>query len=96
MGCEVANCIPKDTTEPTEPLVFNIVPNPNSGSFTVNLPQHNGGQLRLLNTQGQILQHFVVDALNNKQEFVTDLPMGIYFVEWMSNKDRLVKKVLIR
>lgn len=74
-----------------------VFPNPNTGSFTILIPEEMQSpyKVALMNALGQ--QLFVKELTNRKTQVnLTDLPSGIYICEVRSAKNKLVsEKVLI-
>jgi hypothetical protein len=60
----------------------NIFPNPNQGSFSLQLENENATQIKIFNLQGQLLQQETVPPKQNIYEVkMKDAKPGIYFVE---------------
>lgn len=76
-----------------------VYPNPNNGSFTVQLQGFNGKvALELTNVVGQTVWKTDMQCLGStvKQHFSTGLAPGVYLLQMSSGKARTVKKLVIR
>ena len=76
-----------DTKESTVSRQFQIVPNPNQGTFTVVLSERAtlGMKLRILNSMGQIVQDFTPKVGSETQTIEAyHLPNGMYFLQVLS------------
>lgn len=72
---------------------FNVYPNPNNGTFTVQLAQ-GLEQVRVMNSVGQVVN--VWNTLNAKQfEVAMNLTTGLYFVEVTSNGRKITQRVIV-
>lgn len=78
-------------TTPEENLI-SLYPNPNNGKFTVNVSCV-PAQIRIVNSLGQIIQQTKIDnkadidfKINNK---------GIYFLQLITAKETVVKKIIV-
>ena len=72
---------------------FNVYPNPNHGTFTVQMAQ-GLEQVRVMNSVGQVVNMF--NAQSAKQfEVAMNLPTGLYFVEVTSNGRKLTQRVIV-
>jgi hypothetical protein len=72
---------------------FNVYPNPNQGTFTVQMAQ-GLEQVRVMNSVGQVVNMF--NAQSAKQfEVAMNLPTGLYFVEVTSNGRKLTQRVIV-
>ena len=81
---EICSSTTVDTKEFTVSGQFQIVPNPNQGTFTVVLsePATLGMKLRILNSMGQIVQDFSTKLDNQEQTIQAHhLPNGMYFLQ---------------
>lgn len=81
---EMCSSTTVDTKEATVLRQFQIVPNPNQGTFTVVLSEGAtlGTKLRILNSMGQFVRDFST-KLNNEEQTIqaNDLPNGMYFLQ---------------
>jgi hypothetical protein len=72
---------------------FNIYPNPNNGTFTVQMSQ-GLDQIRVMNNLGQVVN--IMNAQNAKQfEVAMELPSGLYFVEVTSQGRKITQRVVV-
>ncbi|PIQ16190.1 MAG: hypothetical protein COW67_04360, partial [Flavobacteriales bacterium CG18_big_fil_WC_8_21_14_2_50_32_9] len=79
---------------------FNIYPNPNKGQFTIKLNNKNTTELRIsvTNVQGQevfVKNNFDNVNVINEQINIGDVK-GIYFVNIITNKEVVTKKVIVQ
>jgi len=63
---------------------FEIYPNPNQGSFRVQLPSWAQGTLRLYNAAGQSVAQGEISGGLTEYEFAFDLPSGVYLLHFSS------------
>ena len=63
---------------------FEIYPNPNQGSFRVQLPSWAQGTLRLYNAAGQSVAQGAISGGLTEYEFAYDLPSGVYLLHFSS------------
>lgn len=69
-----------------------IVPNPNSGTFNIELNKNIAIQeLKLLDEIGRTVQ--LLDA--KSKSFQLNLPKGLYFLEFTSDKHRFLEKMMV-
>ncbi len=76
-----------------------VYPNPNNGSFTVQLQGFNGTvNLELTNVVGQTLWQQQMSCMGSmiKQKFDTKLPAGVYLLRMSSGNTKTVKKLVIK
>ena len=81
-------------------LDFNIYPNPNKGQFTIKLNNKNTTDLRIsvTNVQGQevfVKNNFDNVNVINEQINIGDVK-GIYFVNIITNKEVITKKIIVQ
>lgn len=72
------------TNDPRQQASFRLYPNPNSGAFTLELPQAatSGMHFRILSLTGQILMKKIAEAGSARQKLeVEALPAGLYFLQ---------------
>jgi hypothetical protein len=73
-----------------------IAPNPNKGSFTMNIQSDNNEevQVEITNILGAKVKEFT--ATTNKEMNVTlDQPAGIYFISAITSQGRNVMRVVV-
>ena len=63
---------------------FEIYPNPNQGSFRIQLPSWAQGTLRLYNAAGQSVAQGEISGGLTEYEFAFDLPSGVYLLHFSS------------
>lgn len=74
-------------------LNVELYPNPNSGSFTIELPEN--AQFKLYSVEGKLLHEQTL--LRGVSSINTSLPSGIYFVEVISNSYQHYRdKIVVR
>lgn len=75
---------------------FNIYPNPNRGSFTLDLASPFNGQAYIVvtNATGAKVKDFTVEA-NNKVDVVLNQPPGVYFIAATTLTQRYFVKVVV-
>jgi len=81
----------------TSPVAdFNIYPNPNNGSFSINFTMKNteNGSLKVMNTLGSVVYQENISGSMTKSYDFNHLPTGMYFVELESAAGRTVKKMI--
>jgi hypothetical protein len=72
---------------------FNVYPNPNNGTFTVQMSQ-GLDQIRVMNNVGQVVN--TMNAQSAKQfEVAMELPSGLYFVEVTSRGRRITQRFVV-
>ncbi|HXA01736.1 MAG TPA: T9SS type A sorting domain-containing protein [Cytophagaceae bacterium] len=73
---------------------FNISPNPNNGSFKLDLNGIRGEvrEVTIFNSAGQIIRHF---STEKDQLLHMDFPKGVYFIHIVTDKGILSEKILI-
>ncbi|MEN0006564.1 MAG: M43 family zinc metalloprotease [Bacteroidota bacterium] len=81
----------------SEEDIFEVFPNPTTGSIRVELPQGQKGQLYLQDLNGNILQIWSVNSHLVEEIMLKEWPVGIYFLKFVFRDMYLSKKlVLIR
>ena len=89
----IYNCV--NVNENTN-LAFNLYPNPNNGTFTVELPEYTKDvRIEILNIQGDVIYSDVLVANRNNIN-ISDYAKGIYFVKLISDKTERVEKIIIQ
>ena len=76
-----------------------VYPNPNNGSFTVQLQGFNGKvDLKLTNIVGQSVWQQQMNCMGSmvKRNFTTKLPAGVYLLRMSSGNAKTVKKLVIQ
>lgn len=81
----------EETLNTHEEFEFNIFPNPNGGTFTVEVERP--GILKLLNLNGQLI--YLVDIENLEQISIPDIKPGMYLVEFTSNTGHLIRNKIV-
>lgn len=78
---------------------FNVYPNPSSGMLTVNYSSKENTNLniQLTNVEGQIIysEQKQMNGIYNQNIDFSSLSKGIYFLEIITNKETLVKKIVL-
>jgi hypothetical protein len=78
---------------------FNVYPNPSTGLLTVNYSSKENTTLniQLTNLEGQIIysEQKQLDGIYNQNLDFSSLAKGIYFLEIITNKETLVKKIIL-
>lgn len=96
-GCESQTC--KDVTLSilviNAPQGFKLYPNPNSGKFTINLPDYNSTtSLEIYNQIGQLVYK---NEFNKKtQTFDLNLPKGVYLLRLSNEAHTLMQKMIVK
>lgn len=74
---------------------FEVFPNPNNGSFDIQLNNPDNATVSMSNVLGEII--FEKNILNNAAMHIdaTDLKKGIYYVKVQTQRSNFIKKVLI-
>jgi hypothetical protein len=84
---------------PTERLSLSILPNPNPGSFSVELPEAAmpGMRFRVVSLTGQVLRELSTQPGSNTQTVhVDDLPAGLYFLQVVSEGKVLAEEKFVK
>lgn len=80
---------------------ISLYPNPNNGSFSINIFNEYHGDLlvKISDLTGKAIKHYII----NKTEFlykveinVTDLSPGFYFICFETDKEKVIKKFVIK
>ena len=71
---------------------FNINPNPSNGNIQIELPKQNG-ELVIFNINGQLVFSQPVSFTQNRMQL--SLNSGIYFVNWKSENENVVQKIVV-
>jgi len=78
---------------------FNVYPNPSTGYLTVNYSstENTSLNIRLTNVEGQIIysEQKQLNGIYNQNLDFSSLAKGIYFLEIITNKETLVKKIIL-
>jgi len=78
------------TQTPENSFNFNVLPNPNTGIFTVQgIPV---GTYQILNTSGQIIQEG--DMENDVLIDISHEAKGVYFISVMIDNETIVKRII--
>lgn len=78
----------------TSQLEFSVIPNPNNGSFIVQLPEVEAAKMVLFNSQGKVVLEQSVK--NGANPINVELQSGIYYLTITSNSASTNQKVIIR
>lgn len=93
-----ADCMVSSDANVLENYIFNVFPNPNNGTFEVevDLPKVKGYELRVYNTLGQILSQKSITTRPVKSRFdMSDAPSGLYLLELASGELKVSKKIIV-
>jgi len=76
---------------------ISIYPNPNSGSFTLNLDVNDEVVIKMVNAIGEVVYLSEKVTLNGQfiQTIELDLPNGVYYFKVEGNSTNLVEKIVI-
>ncbi|RLD46285.1 MAG: hypothetical protein DRI94_14940, partial [Bacteroidetes bacterium] len=89
----IYNCVSVD--ENTS-IAFNLYPNPNNGTFTVELPEYTKDvRIEILNIQGEVIYSDVLVSDRNNIN-ISNYAKGVYFVKLISDKAEKVEKIIIQ
>ncbi len=78
--------------------LFNIYPNPSTGLFTITLNEINSaGELNIINSQGKLIMKETFSKFSKSKLLnLTDHPKGLYFIQFYSNGNQEIKKIIIK
>ncbi len=76
---------------------FQVYPNPNHGSFTINIPSATNEQanVTITNTLGQKVKGLTI-ATNKETEIKLDVPVGIYFAAILINGEQVIQEFVVQ
>lgn len=76
---------------------FGIYPNPNDGSFTLNVKKSNFAiyQFEMINSEGIVIYHIPQLRVDEIKINKLDLPPGIYYIRLNDSKSIITKKIVI-
>ncbi|MBT8232201.1 MAG: multicopper oxidase domain-containing protein [Bacteroidia bacterium] len=94
----VWNGIISDVETSLDPsLSMKLYPNPASDILNLESASEKESQVRIYNTQGQLLGKRTLAPFSGQTYFsVADIPRGLVLVEWITNDGRVVSKVMIQ
>ncbi|PCJ26138.1 MAG: hypothetical protein COA97_06205 [Flavobacteriales bacterium] len=95
MGCAVWSCAPTGVEEvPWEPNAdVNIYPNPNTGTFTIDLIDANNASIQIYSIAGQLV--FQKSMIQNATQIdLSNYPKGMYIVRVKTNTATVVRKIV--
>ena len=74
---------------------ISVLPNPNTGAFTVTLPEENSfNQIQVVDITGRVI--FTKPVTTNKMDIeLSDVKSGVYFIELHNGNTSISKKVVI-
>ncbi len=72
---------------------ISIYPNPSQGTFT--LKSIENGNYYLVNSQGQIVEIFEINATNQYSKVIDNLSSGIYFIVGQTNHKIISQKIVV-
>ncbi len=72
---------------------ISIYPNPSKGTFT--LKSIENGNYYLVNSQGQIVEIFELNATNQYSKVIDNLSNGIYFIVGQTNHKIISQKIVV-
>lgn len=83
-----------------ENIAFNVYPSPTNGKFTINysLQKESAAQIRILDVHGKIIYTETIQKSQGqltKEVGLTKQAKGVYFVEMISDNERMTKKIVI-
>jgi hypothetical protein len=93
---ESENKTEKNSASNNAKISYNIVPNPNNGSFMLNCPNDEQVELKLINSSGQIIEVGRYKPMNGviNLQFM-GAPQGVYFLKIQSaNSVEIIKLIL--
>jgi len=78
--------------------LFNIYPNPSAGLFTITLNDINSaGELNIINSQGKLIMKKTFSKFSKSKLLnLTDHSKGLYFIQFYSNGNQEIKKIIIK
>ena len=82
-----------------EPPAFEVLPNPNNGSFSIQLNNLFASEIRIINQSGRILVVKKIDESINSQRIDMTLgyaPKGIYYVQVIGRKGVFTSKMIVQ
>lgn len=71
-----------------------MYPNPNNGSFIVDLGDNVAAQLRVVDITGKLMKQVILNEQISKVEL--DVPSGLYFVEVTNGSATTVERIVVR
>lgn len=102
-GCTATESVtisePTGITEMDNSLEFGLYPNPNNGTFTINIENANGVyNVNVMNVIGQSVYQEVILVEGNNSEII-DLGIvesGIYFVQLKGENEETIQKMIVK
>jgi FtsP/CotA-like multicopper oxidase with cupredoxin domain len=74
-----------------------LYPNPTNGQLYLEADSKKESQIRIFNVQGQLLKlQRLAPFIGQTELSVSELPPGLIYVEWMTDKGRFVSKVVVQ
>lgn len=75
---------------------LSVQPNPSSGIFTLNLKQQTSdAKICIYDIVGKCVWNKNIQKASNMAIDLSNHPQGIYFIEMVSNGEKIVKKIII-
>ncbi|MBL4652133.1 MAG: T9SS type A sorting domain-containing protein [Flavobacteriales bacterium] len=89
----VASCAPIGIEEVTT-INFELYPNPNNGSFSIEFGKEEINQIKVIDVTGKVVYQDLVTTQTSTIELV--VTSGVYFVEVTNNDNVTIKKVVVK
>lgn len=74
-------------------ISFEILPNPNSGSFKINIDQQSATHINILDLSGRVVGQSTING--NQTEINTTLSVGTYLIQVMNKTERLATERMV-
>jgi extracellular elastinolytic metalloproteinase len=92
------NPVDNSTTEVGQAEQLRVFPNPNNGTFTVQLSSSvpKAAQLRVMSIDGRLLSNWETDAFLNREIDLSTYGAGVYLVQLITDKGITNRKVVVK